>query len=142
MARAKKDVSVEEANAAPAAAKTAKAKAKVSAITTPEDIADIYLQYKQDCMLNDRRLTFEGFILRCGVTKETMLQWLESEDKALVEAIKKVQLDMTDDIQQRSDSMSIFRLKQSCYGGYNDKLSSDASGGLTVQFIISGVDVK
>ena len=144
MARAKQEPSNETKEAVPSIGNTAKtlSRTKGAAKLSPEDITRIYQEYKQFCIDAERKLTFEGFVLRSGVLKDTMLLWLEGDDKPLSDAIKRVQLDISDDIQQRTDAMSIFRLKQQCYGGYQDKQTLDASSGFTVQFNISGMDTK
>ena len=44
-----------------------------------------------------------------------------------------------DDLEQRTDTMSLFRLKQPCYGGYTDKPSNDG-GQLNVNITFGGGD--
>lgn len=65
-----------------------------------------------------------------NVSVDTMDRWLKGDNdrnRGRRAVIKKALARMSDEIQQRTDAMAIFLLKQPCYGGYSDK-ASDTTG--------------
>jgi hypothetical protein len=43
--------------------------------------------------------------------------------------MKKALQRMGDELEQRTDTMAVFLLKQACYGGYTDKCDATTGGG-------------
>lgn len=114
---------------------------------TPEQVRETFEEYTGYCNDNKRRPTWEGFAVRLGISSETLMLWLNAkseEDKAynpeMVEQLKKVRDWLTDDLQQRTDSMAVFSLKQPRYGGYTDRQAVENSGVVKLDVVIKGVE--
>lgn len=113
---------------------------------TPEQIGEFSKDYFAQCEDEGKKPTIEGLAGFMDITSDILLSWLnaKSDDEMLyspetIEILKKAQDRMVDIIQQSSDSMSVFRLKQPRYGGYNDKLIGEGSGNIKVEFYIQGI---
>lgn len=114
---------------------------------TPEQVKEVFEEYTAYCGDSKRRPTWEGFAVKLGISSETLMLWLNAkseEDKAynpeMVEQLKKVRDWLTDDLQQRTDSMAVFSLKQPRYGGYTDRQAVENSGVVKLDVVIKGVE--
>lgn len=93
-------------------------------ILEPEEVERLCEEYIQRCADTGRRATKPGLALYIGISTDTMDRWLKAEDerhKQYTAAIKKAFDCMSDELQQGKDAVSIFLLKQPCYGGYSDR---------------------
>lgn len=104
---------------------------------TPEEIEKLVEQYFAECAENARKPTAAGLCVRLGITVKRFLSLLGGKDgDESVRALRMAQLRLIDDIEQRTDSMSVSRAKLPVYtldrGG-------DAGGGVTVKVVLRGV---
>ena len=113
---------------------------------TPEQIDEFSKGYFAECEDEGKKPTIEGLAGFMDITSDTLLSWLNAKseneklyDPKVIEILKKAQDRMVDIIQQSSDTMSVFRLKQPRYGGYNDKLIGEGNGNIKVEFYIQGI---
>ena len=91
---------------------------------TGEELERLCGSYFAQCAEEGKKYTRPGLILHLGISEEDFDAWVGNTGGKYPEAsavLKKAILQMRDDLEQRSDTMSLFRLKQSCYGGYTDK---------------------
>lgn len=104
----------------------------------PQEMEQICQEYMSRCKESGRIPTKPGLALAIGVLPETLDRWGQMEDlrhKAYTQSIKKCYAAMSDEFQQRKDSMSIFLLKQPSYGGYSDKDTSGMPDNITVNVV-------
>ena len=108
---------------------------------TPERLEERCNSYFADCTERDRKPTRPGLCLWLDISEDTFKNYERGEGgyKRLSPPIKKAMQRIQDDLEQRTDTMSLFRLKQPCYGGYTDKPSND-SGQLNVNITFGGGD--
>jgi hypothetical protein len=106
---------------------------------TPEQLEERCNSYFTDCEERERKPTRPGLILWLDMSDDTLRNYEDGKGgyKGLSEPIKKAMRRIQDDLEQRTDTMSLFRLKQPCYGGYTDKPSND-SGQLNVNITFGG----
>ena len=112
---------------------------------TPEQLLDKTNSYFSYCDGGGKKYTKPGLVLYLGISEETFNCWLDNKDNKyseVSEVLKKAMLRMRDDLEQRGDTMSLFRLKQPCYGGYADRPAEDAGGGICVSVSFGGEDGK
>lgn len=112
---------------------------------TPEQLLDKTNLYFSSCDEGGRKYTKPGLVLYLGITEETFNCWLDNKDNkygGVSEVLKRAMLRMRDDLEQRGDTMSLFRLKQPCYGGYADRPSEEVGGGISVSVSFGGEDGK
>lgn len=110
-------------------------------IHQPEELEALCDRYFQDCAEQGKRPTKPGLILALDISESTFNEWcgangdkLASEEKRRLAAeLKKALLRIQDDLEQGKDPMSIFRLKQPCYGGFSDRTDERGGGALTVK---------
>lgn len=98
-------------------------------IIEPQEFDRRCQEYLAICKNAGRRPTKPGLAIHLGVTSGTLDKWEKSGEerhKAYTESIKKVMDAISDELQQGKDAMSVFLLKQPCYGGYRD----DGMGGI------------
>lgn len=113
-----------------------------------DEIENKVRDYFNQCSDRKRRPTMEGLAGYIDITTETLLIWMnaDKEDSGEVynpevsEILKKARDYMSDELQQSNDSMSIFRLKQPRYGGYQDKQTLENNGNMRIEFILRGLD--
>lgn len=99
------------------------------------EIEEIATKYFEACAMTGRRPSKPGLALALNVSVDTMDRWLKPADSEKADrhkerraVIKKALARMSDELQQRTDSMALFLLKQPCYGGYTDKPQGDGAG--------------
>lgn len=99
------------------------------------EIEEIATRYFEACAMTGRRPSKPGLALALNVSVDTMDRWLKPSDSEKTDkhkerraVIKKALARMSDELQQRTDSMALFLLKQPCYGGYTDKPANEHSG--------------
>ena len=113
-----------------------------------DEIKLLCSEYFQSCIDKERKPTIEGLALHMDITSETLLIWMNAnkEDSKEVynpdvaEVLKKARDYLTDNLQQRSDAMAVFSLKQPRYGGYTDKGQDNAKQDIAISFHIGGLD--
>lgn len=102
-----------------------------------DEVLERFEEYLTDCREGRRRATWEGFAGELEVPSEALTEKLGSGGK-MGKALSMVRDALTDELLQRSDSMAIFTLKQTKYGGYNDKQAGDGAGGVKVEVLLKG----
>lgn len=79
--------------------------------------------------------TWQGFAVYLGVSSDTLTNWMNDKKgcNSDVSHVLKLFADETSDrLQQRTDAMSIFALKQPCYGGFMDRPVDHGDGQINV----------
>lgn len=112
---------------------------------TPEQLENKCNQYFSSCEEGGRKYTQPGLILFLGIAESTFNVWLNNDKgkyTEVSEVLKKAMLRMRDDLEQRGDTMSLFRLKQPCYGGYADRPCEEVGGGISVSVSFGGEEGK
>lgn len=107
-------------------------------------------EYFTSCEEKHRRPTVEGLAGFMDITSETLLIWMHADKAGGKEIynpdvsfiLKKAQDCMTDELQQGTDSMSIFRLKQPRYGGYIDRIDNASGGSVNIAVSFGQSDGK
>lgn len=112
---------------------------------TPEELEKKCSQYFSQCDDDDKKYTQPGLILFLDIAESTFNLWV-SDDKGkyteVSKVLKRAMLRMRDDLEQRGDTMSLFRLKQGCYGGYSDRPQEDSGHGIQVNVSFGSGDGK
>lgn len=122
---------------------------------TAQQLADGIEDYFKDCETRNRKPTKPGLCNFLGISTSTWDNWMrEGEGKAVKRSLKcgetgesrynayiwpmkKALQRMTDELEQRVDTMALFLLKQPSYGGYTDKAGENPMGGnlaVTISF--------
>lgn len=104
-------------------------------IMDPADLDSKCESYFAHCKEVDRFPTKPGLALWIGISVDTYDKWCKGEGsghKALAAILKKAEARMSDDLQQRKDTMALFLLKQPCYGGYADKQQDTGSNAISI----------
>ena len=112
---------------------------------TPEELERQCQLYFSSCEEGGRKCTKPGLILYLNITEGAFNAWLNNERDRytrLSQVLIKAMLRIRDDLEQRSDSMSLFRLKQPCYGGYADRPAENGGGGISVTVTFGGGDAE
>ncbi len=102
-------------------------------------------EYFTYCDDNGRKYTKPGLILHLDVSEETFDVWLINDGGKYAELsgiLKRAMVRMRDDLEQRGDTMSIFRLKQPCYAGYSDRPTEGGGQGIKVAISFGDNDGK
>lgn len=115
---------------------------------SPDELADGISAYFNDCESQGKRPTKPGLCVFLGISTSTWDNWLrEGEGKAVkrdlksgetgehrfaayVWPMKRAMQVIADGLEQRTDTMAMFLLKQQHYGGYTDRGDSTAGGGV------------
>ncbi len=101
-----------------------------------EEIEEQVEQYFAECEENSRKPTAAGLCVRLGVTVNEFMSILSGRDKAgYAKALRMAQLRLIDDIEQRTDSMSVSRAKLPVY----TLDQSGEAGGVTVKIVLGGI---
>lgn len=98
---------------------------------TKEELETKCNQYFSQCNDDGKKYTKPGLILYLDVAESTFHLWVSNDKGKYGEAssvLKRAMLRMQDDLEQRNDTMSLFRLKQPCYGGYADRPREESGG--------------
>lgn len=126
------------------AAKTRRNPRLFERVLTAEELADGIDAYFRKCEETGRKPTKPGLCSDLGISTSTWDNWAryarENDGAGLSRvtrdkyseyawSIEKAKQYMSDSLQQRTDSMAVFLLKQDCYGGYTDKCEATAAGG-------------
>jgi hypothetical protein len=126
---------------------TAKDQRLFERVLTPQQLADGVDEYFAMCKETGRKPTRPGLCNHLGITTGTWDKWNRGgqgdsgEKKGLVKGdsikqytliAKRAQQQMSDELEQRTDTMALFLLKQAFYGGYTDKADTSAAGNLSV----------
>ncbi len=112
---------------------------------TKEELDTLIKQYFDYCDENGRKYTKPGLILHLDISEETFDVWLINDGGRYTElsgVLKRAMVKMRDDLEQRGDTMSLFRLKQPCYAGYSDRPVDDAGHGIKVAVSFGSGDGK
>ena len=116
---------------------------------TAQELADGIDAYFQQCEERNRKPTKPGLCTYLGISTSTWDNWgrYARENEAggasgglnsrvtrdkyseFTWAMKKAEQRMSDELQQRTDTMAVFLLKQPCYGGYTDRTDGATGGG-------------
>jgi len=102
-----------------------------------------YLSY---CEEGNKKPTWQGLAGALKVTSDTLDKWYKggngTADPAISEVLKKTADIMSDKLQQRTDSMSIFLLKNPKYGGFTDRPDMASSGLIAINVSFGNADEK
>lgn len=113
---------------------------KLSAV----QLADGIDSYLNQCEEAKRKPTKPGLCNYLGISTKTLDNWAKQAEeaengtakdvvgnkyRAYAFPIKRAQQAMADELEQRTDTMALFLLKQSWYGGYTDKGDNVPGGG-------------
>lgn len=112
---------------------------------TKEELNNKCNQYFSQCDDDGKKYTKPGLILYLDIAESTFNLWVSNDKGKYGEVsgvLKRAMLRMQDDLEQRADTMSLFRLKQPCYGGYADKPTEDSGHGLQVNVSFGSGDGK
>lgn len=112
---------------------------------TQDELETLVKQYFNYCDENSRKYTKPGLILHLDVSEETFDVWLINDGGKYSElsgVLKRAMVRMRDDLEQRGDTMSLFRLKQPCYAGYSDRPIEDSGQGIKVAISFGNSDGK
>lgn len=112
---------------------------------TGEELEVLCGRYFDHCDETGRKYTKPGLVLHLGLPEETFDAWLRDEDGKYTEhsgVLKRAMIRMRDDLEQRNDTMSLFRLKQPCYSRYLDRPAEDGGQGLQVSVSFGKSDGK
>ncbi|SBW02323.1 conserved hypothetical protein [uncultured Eubacteriales bacterium] len=112
---------------------------------TREELETRVKQYFDYCDENGRKYTKPGLILYLDISEDTFDNWLNNDGGKYTElfgVLKRAMVRMRDDLEQRGDTMSLFRLKQACYGGYSDRPTEDSGQGIKVAVSFGAGDGK
>ena len=121
---------------------------------TPQQLADGIDQDFEDCEAHGKKPTKPGICTHLGISTSTWDNWLrEGAGKAVrrdlkgaqgnkdkgegrfaeyVWPMKRAQQRMADALEQRTDTMALFLLKQEHYGGYSDKGEQSGGGNMAI----------
>ncbi len=104
--------------------------------SSPEEVRELVEQYFAECGENSRKPTAAGLCVRLGITVDKFMSILGGKDRGgYAKILKMAQLRLIDDIEQRTDSMSVSRSKLPVYmldqGG--------EAGGVTVKVMLRGI---
>lgn len=102
---------------------------------SPEQLNELCNKYFSSCDEEGRKYTRPGLILSLDISEDTFVAWCNNDDNKYTElsgVLKKAMLRMRDDLEQRSDTKSMFLLKQQCYGGYSDRPEDSRDMGIRV----------
>lgn len=112
---------------------------------TADEIMNSFAEYLRNCADANRKPTWEGYAGSINISSQTLLVWLNAKEEENIynpdvqEALKKVQDCFADNLQQRTDAMAVFSLKQPRYGGYTDKQVSESTGKHEIDITINGI---
>lgn len=115
-----------------------------------EQIKQFCTEYFQYCIDKERKPTIEGLAIHMDITSETLLIWMNADNSDgkeiynphVSEVLKKARDYLTDNLQQRSDAMAVFSLKQPRYGGYSDKQQIDSNNKTEILFKVAAIGEK
>ncbi len=104
-----------------------------------QQLADGIDAYFAACKGCNVKPTKPGLCTALGISTSTWDNWLregaKSEGKGYREYVwpmKKAMQIIADALEQRTDTMALFLLKQPCYGGYTDRADGKSGGSLAV----------
>jgi len=115
---------------------------------TPEEMSREVDAYFAACEESKKRATLPGLCHALGISTDTWetLRREAEEGKEGKEAflwpIRRGMQTLADALEQRTDSMASFLLKQPCYGRYGESGERSGGGVLTVTFGASGERAK
>lgn len=112
---------------------------------TREELEAKCEEYFTYCDDNGRKYTKPGLVLYLNISEETFDVWLLNDGGKYAElsgVLKRAMVRMRDDLEQRGDTMSIFRLKQPCYAGYSDRPTEGGGQGIKVAISFGNNDGK
>lgn len=126
------------------AAKTRRNPRLFERVLTAEELADGIDAYFRKCEETGRKPTKPGLCSSLKISTSTWDNWRRYAKENGNSGLSRVTRDkyseyawpmedalqrMSDELQQRTDSMATFLLRQECYGGYTDRSEGAAGGG-------------
>lgn len=102
---------------------------------SPSQLADGIDAYFAACKSCNVKPTKPGLCTALGISTSTWDNWVregEGKGKEYVWPMKKAMQVIADALEQRTDTMALFLLKQPCYGGYTDRADGRQGGNLSV----------
>lgn len=111
---------------------------KVEFDCSAEKLTEKVEHYFTDCDENSRKPTAPGLCFSLGITVEKFMNIINGVGKSQSEhakILKMAQLRLIDDIEQRTDSMSVSRAKLPVYS----LRGGEAEGGVTVKLALGGM---
>lgn len=110
---------------------------------TPQELETKIDQYFEECGQSGVRPTRPGLCAALGISTATWDRWLLEGEKrsvrgkenpyaALAWPLRRAMLRIADVLEQRTDTMARFLLRQPCYGGYTEKEDSSNNGNLNI----------
>lgn len=109
---------------------------------TAQQLADGIDAYFDACKVGNVKPTKPGLCTALGISTSTWDNWLRAgtgDDKGVRRAqgeyiwpMKRAMQVIADGLEQRTDTMALFLLKQPCYGGYTDRGDGRQGGNLSV----------
>lgn len=107
----------------------------------PQELEEICNKYIEECKANNKKPTKPGLAVYIGISVGTYDNWINNKDSRHTKhacVLKKAEAIMSDMLQQRTDTMALFLLKQPCYGGYTDKSEATSNPTLNVKVTFGG----
>jgi len=82
---------------------------------------------------------WQGLSVFLGEASDTLAQWMEGEAE-IAQILKKAADTISDQLQQRTDSMAMISVKQTLYGGFADKPKENSDRQVTIRVHFGGKD--
>ncbi|MPM31072.1 hypothetical protein SDC9_77625 [bioreactor metagenome] len=99
--------------------------------------------YFSHCGETGWKPNWQGFAVFLGETSETLTRWMEGgsgEEAEIARLLKKAADTISDQLQQRTDSMAMISVKQTLYGGFAEKPRENSDRQVTIQVRFGGKD--
>lgn len=113
---------------------------------TAEEFQDRCDEFIEQCRSKGEIPSPQGFAVFCGISVDTYEKWRANRDKKhsrYSAVIKRNDALSSHLLQQQKDGMSVFRLKQPCYGGFSDKQDNGTGHDkLTIEVVCNGAKVN
>lgn len=94
--------------------------------------------YFARCDELQRKPTWQGLAGHVGVTSEKLTAWLQGElGEGVREALQQAADELSDRLQQRTDSMAMLSIKQPIFGGFADR-ARESGGQVSIEVTVGG----
>lgn len=95
--------------------------------------------YFARCDELQRKPTWQGLAGHVGVTSETLTAWFQGElGRGVREALQQAADELSDRLQQRTDSMAMLSIKQPIFGGFADRTKESGGGQISIEVTVGG----